>query len=663
MSISIPAVIISDDLGNQMELTPLSFVSGVPPATSSLPFQALYNLNQALQALEPAPNATTVKFNDTVLVDAGVVNQTTTINDGNITITGTGLNNNPLLTLNQGGTGSAILYEEFYNQRTAQTGEFNRMSFYGKSSTGVKTEYARIHQNAPVITTGSVRGRIDMAVQQGSGLVDYLTLNGQVGSVGLGATLDCNSNNITEINTATTANGFQIGSQSVNFLIGDDATPAGTKDNNMRAVYINTGVPDTLETVAGTFPSTWGNILCSTTWSSSVSGTAFWVGTDTGKLYWTNNNGSSWNIANSGINDYTFNAKIRCLMAFSGNLWIGGDFTGESFTGGTYNYIAYLDTNEILQPANWSSIMGSQGVNASVWTMVENSSYLFFGGAFTADGSSVLGINKLASVDGGFNLYDTDGQTSGFNGNGFFGGQIEQILISGSYLDNMAVCGDISSFNSNSQGSLNPCDGFAVWRFGGNASNQSALYPIFQGISVLNAKSLSVLRNGGNFYIGGNFTNTQEVGTGNPLPYFVSIVYDGSTAWNQDTNPYTFVASNPINKQLHLNGLWWADSAGALYKDGNYLVNAPFGASWSWIGDETTSNYFSTNSPTQNPITMYFWNTSDVINIALSNPLLAPDGNLYTNNLVLNALGSTAELVWSGVYWYVLSTQGGVGYS
>lgn len=625
----------------------------------------LQGLDQALQALEPAPNATTVKFNDTVLVDAGVVNQTTTINDGNITITGTGLNNNPLLSLNQGGTGSGILYEEMYNQRTAITGEFNRMSFYAKSSTGVKTEYARFHQNAPVITSGSVRGRMDFGVQQGSGIVDYLILNGQVGSVGLGATLDCNTNAITEIGSATTSNGFQIGSQSVNFLSSatGNSTPAGTKDNNLRAVYVNTGVPDSLETVAGTFPSTWGNILCSTTWSSGVSGTAFWVGTDTGKLYWTNNNGSSWNIANSGINDYTFNAKIRCIMAFNGNLWIGGDFTGESYTGGTYSYIAYLDANEILQPANWSSIMGSQGVNAPVWTMDTNGSYLFFGGAFTADGSSVLGINKLASVDGGFTLYDTDGQTSGFNGNGFFGSQIEQILINGSYTDNMAVCGDISSFNSNSQGSLNPCDNFAVWRFSGNASNQPALYPVFQGGIFLNARCVSILRNGGGFYIGGNFSNTQEVGTGNPLPYFVSITYDGSTAWNQDTNPYGFVASNPITKQLHLNGLWWADSAGALYKNGNFLVNAPFGASWSWIGDETTGNYFSTNSPSQNPITMYYWNTSDVIYIALSNSLIAPDGNTYTNNLVLNALGSTAELVWSGAYWFVLSTQGGVGYN
>ena len=285
-------------------------------------------------------------------------------------------------------------------------------------------------------------------------------------------------------------------------------------------------------------------------------------------------------------------------------------------------------------------------------------------GAFTADNSSVLGINKLASVDGGFNLYDTDGQTSGLNGNGISGNYIEQILINGAYPDNMAICGDINKFNSNTLGfGTITCDNFCVWRFSGNATNNTALYPNFQGGITLNSYSLSVLRNGGGFYIGGLFTNTQEVGSGNPLPYFVSIDYDGSTAWNQSPNPYTFVATAPINKQLHLNGLWWADTNGALYKDGNFLVNAPFGADWSWIGDETTGNYFSTDSSSQNPTTMYFWNTSDVINIALSNPLVAPNGTTYPNFLILNALGSTAELIWSGSYWYVLSTQGSVGYS
>ena len=598
-----------------------------------------------------------------LVVDNAVVGANATLTQSNLTINATGLSGLPSLTLNQSGVGSGLLTEEFYNQRTAQTGEFNRMSFYGKNSTGNKTEYARFHQNAPVITSGSTKGRIDLGVNINGSIVDYLTLNGNTNSVGLGANLDCNNHLITEISNASTINGYSLTPQFVNFVSGSgNSTPSGTKDSNMRAVFCNTGVPDSLEAVAGTFPSTWGNITCSITWSSSISGTAFWVGTDTGKLYWTNNNGSSWNIPNSGSNDYTFNNRIRCIMAFNGQLWIGGDFTSESAN--TFNYICYLDTNEVLQPANWGSIMGSNGVNAPVWTMVENGSYLYFGGAFTTDNTNVLGVNKLASVDAGLTLYDTDGQTTGLNGNGISGNYIHQILINGAYPDNMAICGDINNFNSNTLGfGTITCDNFCVWRFSGNATNAVALYPVFQGSILLNSRSLSVMRNGYAFYVGGNFSNTQEVGTGNNLPYFFNIEYDGSTAWNQVANPYSFVATSPIILQLHLNGLWWADANGALYQGGNLLVNAPFGPTWSWIGDETTGNYFSTNSPSQNPITMYYWNTSDAISIVLSDALVAPNGNTYSGNLVLNALGSTAELIWSGSYWYVLSTQGGVGYN
>jgi hypothetical protein len=593
----------------------------------------------------------------------GVTGQYSRLDDKQLLINNvTGGTINPIISLNQTGTAGGVLVEEIYNQRSATFGEFNRMSFFAKSSTGAKLEYSRILQTASVITAGNTRGRLDFAVNNGSSVSNYLTLDGNAQSIGLGATLDCNNHSITEIASASTNNGFQIGSQEVNFLTGNSSTPAGTKDSNLRAVYVNTGVPDTLEPVAGTFPSVWGNILCSATWNN-IYGNKFWVGTNTGKLYWTNNSGTTWNEPTNGA--YIFNGEIRCMVVFNGNLWFGGDFTIESLTGLNYTRIAYFDSNENLQQAIWNGL-GSNGVNDYVNTMViqyPSGNYLYFGGRFTTDSGGILGVNKLAIVDTGLNLSDTDGQTSGLNGNGFFGNFISQIEINDVYPDNMAVCGDFSSFISNSQGSLIPCDNFCIWRFSANASNAPAQYPNFQGGITLNSYSLSVMRSGGNFYIGGNFTNTQEVLTGNPLPYFVSIIYNGSS-WGQDTNPYNFVASNPINKQLHPNigGFWWADIGGGLYFNGNLLTNAPFGY-WSWIGDVENPNFFSTNSVSQNPITMYYWYTSNVINVALTAPLIAPNETTYTGNIILNAIGSTIELVWSGVYWYVLSTQGTISYN
>jgi hypothetical protein len=60
--------------------------SGFTTGLNNLPFGALYNLNQALQALEPAPNATTVQFNNSILLqDPSVPTDGITINNNSIT--------------------------------------------------------------------------------------------------------------------------------------------------------------------------------------------------------------------------------------------------------------------------------------------------------------------------------------------------------------------------------------------------------------------------------------------------------------------------------------------------------------------------------------------------------------------------------------------------
>lgn len=57
--------------------------TGFTTGVNTLPFQALYNLNQALQALEPAPNANTLELNDTILLNNGTT--TNSINSSSIT--------------------------------------------------------------------------------------------------------------------------------------------------------------------------------------------------------------------------------------------------------------------------------------------------------------------------------------------------------------------------------------------------------------------------------------------------------------------------------------------------------------------------------------------------------------------------------------------------
>jgi len=122
-------------------------------------------------------NISTATAKTSLVVNNAVTGANATLTQSNLTINSTGLSAVPSLTLNQSGVGNGILYEEFYNQRTPQTGEFNRMSFFAKSTTGTKIEYARIHQNAPAITTGSTRGRLDFALDVGGAMTDFLSLN------------------------------------------------------------------------------------------------------------------------------------------------------------------------------------------------------------------------------------------------------------------------------------------------------------------------------------------------------------------------------------------------------------------------------------------------------------------------------------------------------
>ena len=92
--------------------------------------QRLSLVQQAFQAVQLPPNATTLKINDTILVDAGIANKNTTINDGGIIVNNDTVGTiNTAITLNQTGATGGILVEEVYNQRNATNGEFNRMSF------------------------------------------------------------------------------------------------------------------------------------------------------------------------------------------------------------------------------------------------------------------------------------------------------------------------------------------------------------------------------------------------------------------------------------------------------------------------------------------------------------------------------------------------------
>ena len=304
------------------------------------------------------------------------------------------------------------MVQEVYNQRTAQTGEFNRMSFYAKNSAGTKTEYGRIHQNA-VVVSGSVRGRLDIGVQQGSGIVDYLTLNGQTGLIGLGATLDCNSNNIQECNNIQTPQLNFYSKERVEYLSANATAPTGaTLESNLRYTAFSLGKnPEWLQAPSVTdtgFVSGVENITASQeSWDGK-----FWVGTEIGNVYYSSDGGLNWTLQGS------YGGRIRCFCPYNGSslMAVGGDFSSVS-----YNYLVGIQNTGY---SSFDITISNTGTNAPVYALYDNASNscLYIGGAFD-DYYGILSANypKWITLDYNTNTFYS---FSNVSGNGFFGGDV-----------------------------------------------------------------------------------------------------------------------------------------------------------------------------------------------------------------------------------------------
>ena len=416
----------------------------VPPVADTLSAVLVAGNSAGSTSINMNTNAitaiSTATAKTSLVVDNAVVGANATLTQSNLTINATGLSGLPSLTLNQSGVGSGILYEEMYNQRTAITGEFNRMGFYAKSSTGVKTEYARIKTDAPVMTSGSVRGRLDLGVQQGSGIVDYLTLNGQVGSVGLGATLDCNSNNITECNSITTPLSNKYGVNSVNYYSSSTGSiPSTTPENNYKLTMINEGVPDVLTPLSASFPSTWGNITASI---QNFNGFTY-IGTNQGNIYYSND-GITWTDAG-----FSLDGQINAMVIYNSELIIGGTFTKEVSSGVFSYYICRMNTSNIFIPYLWANYPNPVGgFNSFVRCLFAGSNgYLYVGGDFTSEVNGGLSMFYIAMVDTGQNVYCCDNSF----GTGYgFNARVNFIIENGGAPNRIVIGGDFTSMNLNS---------------------------------------------------------------------------------------------------------------------------------------------------------------------------------------------------------------------
>lgn len=573
--------------------------------------------------------------NASLIVDDGTANQLTTINDGQINIQGTGLNNNPLLSLNTG-TGTGILYQEVYNQRTAQVGEFSRMSFNAKNSNGTKIEYARIHTNASTITAGSQKGRIDLAVNINGTITDFLSLNGTANQVNCLRALDMNSNQINNIFNANTTFSSTLAPQKVSYLTTNDSTPT-SNDPNMRQVYINTGVPPTLQSV-GTAPlGSWSPITASATYNGNT-----YVGTNDGQIYYTNDPNGSW--TSLGV---LLNGAINCFKEFNGDLYFGGNFTSDFNTSTTYNHIGRITNTPAITHITWSNI-GTIGLNGAVLCFETYNNYLYVGGNFFQDGGSLVALNYLAIIDTTNNIYNTNNNTTdGFNA-------IVRSICNDTGSNRFIIGGDFSTFTSSatafSQQYYTHIDFDSSVSY--NTTGFFTLSPSLNGAVNVSVKDT----NTGAIILGGNFTSISPY-----TDYMFEMLWNGSS-YQPQSFAYSAPSSAPtfLTRSVGTSAIYWGDS-NVLYSSSGWSQTSPVGGVWitavysAWGADN-----FATNNASQNPVVLYYRNTSQNINITLNSGVRTQGGGYFTNLISLANNGNSIELMWNAnnATWYVLSNEG-----
>ena len=564
-----------------------------------------------------------------------------TLTQSNLTINATGLSGLPSLTLNQSGIGSGLLTEEFYNQRTSQIGEFNRMSYYAKNSTGTKTEFARIYQNAEAITAGAVKGSIDFAVGNGSGLQDYLSLNANTGQVDIfNSDLDLNTNDIVNVPSITTTNNNQYSKEQVVYLTANATAPTGGLDSNLRYTAINLGKPagwiQANSVTTNGFVSGTENITASQdSWDGK-----WWVGTEIGNVYYSSDSGANWTLQGS------YGSRIRCFCPYqSGNyMAVGGDFTG------TYNYLFGI------QNTSYSSFditpLSNNGMNAPVYTLYNNASNscLYIGGAFTdVYNAFTNAYDKWVTLDYNGNIFYSFSNTFG---NGFTGGNVYSITKDTANSNFVIVAGDFTGVVVNGSGQ------FISYLFTFATATGEDVTSFFGLGLALNNPCSSVVQNSSSILVGGSFTNTQGYGSCN-TNYGIQIYWNGGS-W--DISDYLFQPSSNIDFITYLptTGVFYTIVNGlTLYANTTQYANIPIGGAWYCVAYNGSNTLFATNNQVSAGFLFYQYDQSVGVNISSGVWTFNTTGGSGFTNCYMTNINSAVEMIWNSALskWFVISQE------
>jgi hypothetical protein len=582
-------------------------------------------------------------LNDNLLVNAGVANQTTLVDDGKVTINNGTLNGVPLSVNNIGNTG--ILFTELYNQRTALAGEVTRTSYYSKNSASNKTEFARIIQSSSQNLAGSERGTLQFYVRDSGGLTTpYISLIGSTPQIGINKQIEMAGNNI---NNANTINAQQGNYQSLtNSSTGFQYKPTQTYICNTISQTISAPITTgeqifaLSEGITNFGPSYIDPASISPAPSNESYSATYFLGANLLMLanrqilYKWDTGTTTW------VAVYTFNNNINCIVEFNGSLYVGGDFNADITNTITYNYIARFDTALNASQLSWTNRSGDIGFSSSVSTLCPNdtgSPWLYVGGDFTKTGTSgSYDILRFCCIEtNAVDLYSID-DNSGLSPNGFFSFvrtiscSSNRIFVGGDFTSQSASIGGTQTtyniqygciWTSNDYQSLNSPE----FDFIGSSptSINSLLY------TSVKDPTLPIFHFGGQFagldglfsYIGYcDITTPSSVGTYNPT--FGNICYSITTGQG-------FVFA----KVLNLNGDLY------LVKQNVVLsASTPAGVMTGCYDNNTgLYTFFFSNDTTITAFNPTITTTIDLTSLGIG---VLSGGTIYTNRIELNGSGS-----------------------
>jgi hypothetical protein len=575
-----------------------------------------------------------VKVNNTLLCDAGTTGKTTSISDGSVVVNGNGLTNAPVLTLNQTGTGTGILYEEMYNQRTAQTGEFNRMSFYGKNSSGVKTEYARIHQNTPIIGVGSERGRMDLAVRDGGGISDYIRVNGSTANVEIFKNTNLNNNLVYNVSNIQNINSLLYKPTQTHICNSITQTITAPSATGEQIFVLSEGITNFASSYID--PATISPAPNPDTYSATYFLGANLLIIAVGKfLYKWDTGSSSW------IQFYAFDAVINCIVEFNGSLYVGGDFSQDVGGSTFYNHIAKFDT--ALNPFQlvWNNRSSDIGFSGRVYTLCPNdigSPWLYVGGDFTKTGTSGsydllrFGCIETNAVD----LYSIDDNSGGING---FDNNVRTISCSS---NRIFIGGDFTTQYASISGTQNTYNiqYGCIWTSNDYQSlNSPEIENIGSSPSSINSNILTSVKDPVNpyFHFGGQF-----------------VLLDGLFSYIgycDVTTPSTIGSYNTFNDICYSIKTYSGGNNFIYAKEGNTTGNLYLVAQNQIISPSTPNGIMTGCYDNNTGLFTFFFSNQDIItsfNPTLNTKIdltslgigVLSGGTIYTNYIELNGSGS-----------------------